>query len=449
MALRRWVFLILGGALVTPFYLVMNTLAGLLVPDPGHAEQAVLQFGSFLAALPLVAGGAALAARFVRPLEVAAVRALLTAEVPATESDAGAARGRTAAWAVLHLGIGTLVAGATLAVPPAATVLLVRPVAAGSGWAWMSDVPAWAGPPAALFLLAGLASWAWAGARVLQAAAPRLLGPSAAERLAAAERAHLRLAERNRLARELHDSVGHALSIVTLQAAAAGRVLDQDPAFARRALGAIEDAARGAMDELDHVLGLLREEDAERTPRPDLDDLERLAASARAVGTPVELRVPGDPAAALAAVPAVVSREAYRIAQEGLTNALRHAPGGVVTLTVALEGDADTAATGLTVTVENPLPQRRPGTRFRTSGGGRGAEGIAERVALLGGTATVGPTPTSWRLHARLPLVPARRQPLVEAADASTAASTADTTAATAATDTTDTTDTTASEGDA
>ncbi|GAA1975603.1 sensor histidine kinase [Catenulispora subtropica] len=422
-ALRRWVFLILGGALVTPFYLVVNTLGGLLVPDPGPVALMALQFGSFLASLPLVAGGAAVAARFVRPLEVAAVRALLTAEVPPTEGDGTggtgttgttattatattAARGRTAAWAVLHLGVGTLVAGATLAVPPAATVLLFRPVD-GGGWAWMSDVPAWAGPPAAAFLLAGLASWAWAGGRVLERAAPRLLGPSAAERLAAAERGRLRLAERNRLARELHDSVGHALSIVTLQAAAAGRVLDHDPAFARRALGAIEEAARGAMDELDHVLGLLREEDARRTPQPDLRDIERLAASARAVGTPVTLTTAG-----LDGVPAVVSREAYRIAQEGLTNALRHAPGRAVALTLAVDADASQLA----VTVENPLPTRRPATRFRTADGGRGADGIAERVALLGGTASAGPTAATWRLHARLPLAPAHRAPLPDSA---------------------------------
>lgn len=403
-ALRRWVFLILGGALVTPFYFVLNTLAGLLVPRPGPMELVWMQFGAFLAALPPAAGAAALAARFVRPLEIAAVRALLTVDVPAAEPDSGTARGRTAAWTVLHLGLGTLVAGATLAIPPAATVLLLRPFA-GSGWAWMSDVPAWAGPPAGGFLLAALASWAWAAGRLLERAAPHLLGPSATERLAAAERAQLRLAERNRLARELHDSVGHALSIVTLQAAAAGRVLDHDPAFARQALGAIEEAARGAMDELDHVLGLLRDEEAARTPQPDLRDIERLAASVRAVGTPVDLNLELGLAGFddLGAVPAVVSREAYRIAQEGLTNALRHASGDPVAVTIAVD------ATSLTVTVENPLPARRPTTRFRTTAGGRGADGIAERVALLGGTAVIGPTPHTWRLRASIPLQPAPR----------------------------------------
>lgn len=102
---------------------------------------------------------------------------------------------------------------------------------------------------------------------LLSRAAPWFLGPSAAERIAAMESEAVKLAERNRLARELHDSVGHALSVVTLQAGAAGRVLDSDPAFAREALGAIEESARAALEDLDHVLGLLRDDPSRPAPR--------------------------------------------------------------------------------------------------------------------------------------------------------------------------------------
>ena len=92
----------------------------------------------------------------------------------------------------------------------------------------------------------------------------------------------MHLAERNRLARELHDSVGHALSIVTVQAGAAGRVLGGDPEFARQALTAIETSARNGLRDLDHVLGLLRDDAASRAPTPTLADLQRLVDSSRA-----------------------------------------------------------------------------------------------------------------------------------------------------------------------
>ncbi len=98
--------------------------------------------------------------------------------------------------------------------------------------------------------------------------APELLGPTPADRLAAAEQRAADLAVRNRLARELHDAVGHALSAVTLQASAARRVLDHDPEFVREALAAIEDTTRRTVGELDAVLGVLREAGDARWRRP-------------------------------------------------------------------------------------------------------------------------------------------------------------------------------------
>ena len=115
--------------------------------------------------------------------------------------------------------------------------------------------------------------WVAAGAGALLARlAPVLLGPTPAERIAI-------LAERNRVARELHDSVGHALGVVSIQAAAAERVLDRDPAFAREALRHIAASARDGQRDLDHVLGLLREEPS--APAPDLGDLDGCSTRTR------------------------------------------------------------------------------------------------------------------------------------------------------------------------
>ncbi|MEV0388854.1 histidine kinase [Nonomuraea sp. NPDC050643] len=236
-----------------------------------------------------------------------------------------------------------------------------------------------------------------AGAGALLARlAPVLLGPTPAERLAAAEEHARTLAERNRLARELHDSVGHALSVVTLQAAAAGRVLDRDPGTARTALAAIEQSARAALEDLDHVLGVLRdgEDGGEddpgggsegRGPQATLADLDGLVTAS---GARVRQEV-GD----LSWVPAVVSREAYRILQEALTNAIRHG-GGDVRLSAAVQGD------DLCLEVVNPA---RGGDR-RFGAGGRGVTGMRERVRLLRGDLEAGPTDAGWRIAVRLPL---------------------------------------------
>jgi signal transduction histidine kinase len=242
-------------------------------------------------------------------------------------------------------------------------------------------------PAAGLLALLLLVHLVVACGALLARLAPALLGPTAAERLAELERRTELLAERNRLARELHDSVGHALSVVTLQASAAGRVLDSDPEFARTALGAIEESARAALTDLDHVLGLLREERHERTPQWTLADLPRLLETA---GVTVESTVEGQ----LAAVPPAVSREAYRIVQEGLTNVLRHA--GKVPVALRLVACDDR----LELDLENPLGERA-GSR---AGGGHGLRGMRERVTVLHGQMTAGADDGRWRVSVRIPL---------------------------------------------
>ncbi|CAL9418955.1 hypothetical protein SUDANB176_01822 [Streptomyces sp. enrichment culture] len=406
----RWIHLILGGALAMPYVLVGAVVVGPAAGGTVVFTSFVLQLASFGVGLPL----AALTSLFplTRPLETAAVRWLCgvdpdrLAEGPARGR---AARSRTAAWFTLHLGIGGIVAGMSLAVPPFAAVLIVLPLAAvlrdsrlglpevfDHGWA-LALAPV-AGV-ASLLALAGCAAGAGA---LLARWAPALLGPAPEDRLAAAEARAADLAVRNRLARELHDSVGHALSAVTLQASAARRVLDGDPEFVREALAAIEETTRRTVGELDAVLGVLRDGDAPGTaPAPTLAaDLDGLLRRTRASGLEVSATVGTAPGS----LPPVLSREAYRIVQEGLSNALKHAGEGItVTLRVEVRDGH------LEITVANPLaavPGPRPAPR---PGGGHGLRGVEDRARLLGGTARAGPAEGTWRLHVRLPMRTATR----------------------------------------
>ena len=317
----RWIHLILGGALAMPYVLVGSVVIG---PVTGSADvfgSFPLQLASFGVGLPL----AAVTSLFplTRPLESGAVRWLCGVDKDRLAYGPARTRGekgRTAAWFTLHLGFGGIIAGMSLALPPFAAMLLVLPLLAGLrgdrlglpevfDHAW---VPAIA-PVAGALSLVALAGCAAGCGALLARWAPLLLGPTPRERLAAAEARAADLAVRNRLARELHDSVGHALSAVTLQASAARRVLDSDPDFVREALAAIEDTTRRTVGELDAVLGVLREGDAPGTaPAPTLAaDLDGLLRRTRAGGQRVGATVDADPEA----LPPLVSREAYRIVQ--------------------------------------------------------------------------------------------------------------------------------------
>ena len=400
----RWAYLILGGAVLMPYFFVTLTAAQLLDEDT-VTTTLPLQFVAFAAALPLVALTAFFPA--VRTLEVAAARVMLggaAADLVPGPPTSPSARYRAALWYVLHLAGGGVVSGMTLAVPPAALLFVLpflgRNLDVLSG-VWPTWAPlAWA-PLVGLGMLVGLAAVAAGFGALLARLAPVLLGPSPADRLAALERRAAGLAERNRLARELHDSVGHALSVVTIQAGAAGRLLETDPDFVRRALSAIEESTRSALTDLDHVLGLLREEPASTRPQPLLTDLDRLLARSRDAGVEVEAEVAGDPAR----LPPALSREAYRIVQEGLTNALRHAGAVPVRLRVDVRKDR------LTLELTNPFgPDRhddrggRDGTPDGRVRGGRGLPGIAERVAILGGDVTAGADDHQWRIFVEVPL---------------------------------------------
>ncbi|WP_319019070.1 sensor histidine kinase [Microbispora sitophila] len=405
---RRWACLIVGGALLMPYMMAGEVATALWRPTPDAGDPLLsVQPLIFIGVLPVVAVSGLFLP--VRAFEVAAARALLGAAVetpPSPVRRTWSERRRTAAWFTLHLGVGGLVSGVTLAMVPFAVWLAVLPLAGdhlglvdsgiSSGWA-----AAW-GPPAGLALLVCLLFLAVGAGTLLARLAPAFLGPSAADRLALARQAAHRLAVRNRLARELHDSVGHALSVVTVQAAAAGRVLDRDPAAARAALEAIETSARSALNELDHVIGVLREGAGRASPEPSLGDLPALLDAALTGDRPVSRRL-GD----LSAVPPVISREAYRVVQEALTNAIRHGTGPI-------EVDAGVHDRVLEVCVRNevranhrrgPAGPRRRGRSGGTSGTpGHGLDGIRERVTLLGGRMEAGGDGETWRVEVRVPL---------------------------------------------
>lgn len=392
---RRWTYLILGGALLVPYALFGAVLVPSVVPWAASLPGA-LGIGGTSALVVLVATSFLPA---VRVLEGTAVRELLDDPVPdATfgSTTSRVVRVRSSVLFVSHVLVGGLVALASLLLPASLALSLAAPFTGTFPFGTEGGIPAqrgWAGAwlPATLLLavlsLFGIVNGAGA---LLTRAAKALLGMPVAERIAQLERRADRLAEQSRLARELHDSVGHALSVVSLQTGAARRLLRRDPAAAEQALRAVEDSARAALEDLDHVLGLLRQEEpAGRSPRVGLEELPALVSATRLSGVPVDCEVDGD----LAAVAPVVSRESYRILQECLTNVLRHAGRVPVTMRVR-EGEGT-----LELIVRNPAGERA-GPR---AGGGSGLRGITERAELLGGHARTGRHGEDWRVQVWLP----------------------------------------------
>jgi signal transduction histidine kinase len=236
--------------------------------------------------------------------------------------------------------------------------------------ATVTDVTA----PALLFVAA------WATGRHLRARRAReaVLGRKAE---AAAE------AERRRIARELHDSVAHRVSTVVIQAEA-GLMSGDDPDATRAALAAIRDSGRQALEELRRLLGLLQEADgAPVAPQPSLSSLDELIDGARRAGLPVELSVDGE----LTGLAPSTDLAGFRIVQEALTNALRHAR---TPTTVRVER----GSAALTVEVRNRLAA----TEF-TGGSGQGLAGMRERVRVFGGTLVAAPEGDDFLVRAELP----------------------------------------------
>jgi signal transduction histidine kinase len=198
--------------------------------------------------------------------------------------------------------------------------------------------------------------------------------------------------ERARIARELHDVVGHSVSVMTVQASAARRLLRPHQEKEREALLVVEQTGREALAEMRRMVGVLRrpEEAPALAPQPSLEQIERLVEQTRDAGLPVDLRIEGEPVV----LPAGLDLTAYRLVQEGLNNTLKHARAqraevivryedGYVELTVSDDGQGG----------------------GNGGGSGHGLVGMRERVSVYGGELEAGPRPEGgFRLRARLPL---------------------------------------------
>jgi signal transduction histidine kinase len=210
------------------------------------------------------------------------------------------------------------------------------------------------------------------------------------ERQQETERERAAAQEQARIAREFHDVIAHALSVIVVQASAALDAFDRDPARARAPIEHVENAARTALADLRRVLGVLHTE-PDYEPQPSLDQVDDLVDRIRTTGLDVSLEIEG----ARQSLPAALDLSAYRIVQEALTNVLKHAHASRIdvqirygdTLQLDVRDDGNVVANG----TPNPL--------------GRGLIGMRERAALLGGTFDAGPEAAGgYRVHASFPL---------------------------------------------
>lgn len=325
----------------------------------------------------------------VRPAEVALARALLDVDLPEPiDTRSWDARWRGVIWACAVIALGGISLFALLWSLPQGVALVVQAFTDARAELVPAALADW---PGGWLVLLGIVVAA-AGLLVqpllvgaLQWLAPSVLGPTPDDRLAHAERQRRELLRANDLARELHDSVGHALTAIGVQAEAGARVAGADPAFAREALEEIAATTRRAVTELDDVLGALRTPTTRATTTP----LDEVLAPYGPDGTAsIRLALEGE-------LDAGAGHTAYRVVQEALSNARRHGTGDPTGHVLVRDGWVE-------ILIENALGPRRD-----TTGGGRGLLGMRERLALAGGTVEVGPADIAgearWRLVARLP----------------------------------------------
>ena len=270
----------------------------------------------------------------------------------------------------------------------------------------LSSLPTYWGTP-------GDNRWATAWASVASVGIPALIGSwvqtrraytaelvDRAERLRAERDERARTAvleERGRIARELHDIAAHDLSAMVVQAGAADRLVERDPAAARATLKELRAQGRDTLSQLRRLVGVMRGPDSDGlAPQPSLLRLDELVARVREAGAAVEVVTTG----AARALPPEADLAAYRVVQEALVNTRRHAAGAAVRVEVDWSGAGvrvavrDTGPAGAAVGVPEP----------RVGDGGNGLLGMRERVRLAGGTLRVGSTPDGgWLVEASLP----------------------------------------------
>jgi signal transduction histidine kinase len=301
---------------------------------------------------------------------------------------------------------GAIVTGVVIALSGSESVLSVAAVMAVAAVAYLVAARyrrRWSALFALPFLVNVIAPFTTNGARfpamlllvVIVAAlavgdARRQRGQAVAER-DEAQRDQALMEERARIARELHDIVAHHVSMIAVQAETARLTTPDMPEEGKRRLEAIGNTARDSLSELRNLLGLLREDagaEAERKPQPGLADLEALVDDAREAGTPVRLTRAGR---AMPLSPGV-DVTAYRILQEALTNARRHAPGADVELELRYEN----------ATLHLRVCDNGPGAEAEADG--HGLAGMRERAEMVGGTLEAGPAPEGgFAVRAELP----------------------------------------------
>jgi len=387
---RRGVLLVIGGVVAAAY--------GLLVTGFGQMYGQPDVPSAVITALVVVTAAIVLTPPFlhsVRVLDALAARTFLDADLPALPGRGTSASLRGAVWYLALLATGAVAVLSLLICVPVAVTLVARQ----SGVTVLDrTLGALGGLPvvpavvlaAVLLVVPAYVFW-WLG-ELLRHLAPMLLGPSAQERITQLEEEKRQLAARNALARDLHDSVGHALTVTSLQAAAAERALDRDPEFVRSALAAIAATGRDAAAELDRALGLLRQGVAPTAAEAaagdrTLADLPTLAYELRTAGAEVALALPAPDK-----VPPLVSRAIYAVVREATTNALRH---GDSSIGIAIE----LASSAVEIEVVNGLA----GGGVGSPGTGRGLAGMRERAVALGGQMTWGVEEGRWVVRARLP----------------------------------------------
>jgi signal transduction histidine kinase len=200
--------------------------------------------------------------------------------------------------------------------------------------------------------------------------------------------------ERARIARDLHDIVAHNLSMIVVQAGAGRRAVAADPAIAAESLRHIEGSAHRAEQEIEQLVGLLAREQDEHIG--NLHDLDQLIRRAAETGLDISYAFSGSSGR----LPNVVTEVAYRVAQEGITNALKHAPGAPIRIRV------EATAARVTVRIDNDAaPSASNGGQLAWTGGGYGLDGLKQRIRILNGSFDAGPTETGgWRVLTELPL---------------------------------------------